>query len=160
MSNKKVGRPTKPIKERFLSKIEKTKSCWNWIGSIDKYGYGYIKLKTGKHRKAHRLSYEIFIGKIPENLFVCHTCDNPKCVNPKHLFVGSARDNMKDAINKKRALIGEKNPRAKLTTEQVKEIRFRSKSEKTIELAREFNVSTGAIQDIKHNRNWRNIDVS
>jgi hypothetical protein len=152
-----VGRPAKPILERFLSKINKTSSCWNWIGSIDRYGYGYIKLKTGRHKKAHRLSYELFIGNIPKGLLVCHSCDNPRCVNPDHLFLGTCKDNNQDAANKKRACVGEKNGRAILTIKQVKDIKRRCKNERVVDLAKEFNISTSAIQDIKQRRNWKHV---
>ena len=88
-------------KKRFLSKIKKTRYCWLWEGTIRSKGYGSFKIRN-KVYQAHRLSYNLFIGKIPDGLDICHKCDNPTCVNPKHLFVGTASDNMQDCANKGR----------------------------------------------------------
>ena len=90
-------------KEVFLSKIEKTPTCWLWNGGVNKrHGYGYFKLKRTSIG-AHRISYSIFKGDIPDGLHVLHTCDNKKCVNPDHLFLGNAQDNMTDKTLKGRA---------------------------------------------------------
>ena len=97
-----------PIK--FRQKISiKDSGCWEWIGARDRHGYGryYCRLKyksIGKknHTLAHRFSWEHFKGQIPLNLFVCHKCDNPPCVNPEHLFLGTTQDNTRDCINKGR----------------------------------------------------------
>lgn len=94
------------IKERLLERIEidnKT-GCWNWKLSLDEWGYGRTKLyKTRQNWKAHRLSYTVFKGDINGGLFVCHKCDNPKCINPEHLFLGTHQDNMNDMVKKGRA---------------------------------------------------------
>lgn len=79
--------------------------CWLWVGSVDGDGYGFISPYINGERirlRAHRASYEVFVGEIPDGMFVCHKCDVPGCVNPDHLFAGSALDNTRDMIQKGR----------------------------------------------------------
>jgi hypothetical protein len=99
--------------ERFWKYVDKKNEndCWPWIGAITTRGYGEMVVEK-KIVGAHRLSYEIHKGKIKNGLFVCHTCDNRKCVNPKHLFLGTQKDNMQDALKKGRIF----NPNKKLST--------------------------------------------
>lgn len=96
----------KPIIDRLLSKAIRTseEGCWLWVGVKNKDGYGYIR---GSHRLpitlAHRASYQVFKGEIPDGYCVCHTCDNPSCINPNHLWIGTKAENNKDKVNKGRA---------------------------------------------------------
>lgn len=94
----------KSLETRFFSRIKKTSSCWLWVGHKTKRG-GYGTIYCGSEKKlirAHRYSYEYFKGPITKNLFVCHKCDTPSCVNPSHLFLGDNTDNMRDASKKGR----------------------------------------------------------
>jgi hypothetical protein len=87
-----------PVKARFLDFVDRASDdeCWHWLGATAGNGYGVIRSNTGRMTYAHRLSYVIFHGKIPNGHHVLHHCDNPPCVNPKHLFVGTHLDNVRD----------------------------------------------------------------
>jgi hypothetical protein len=87
--------------DRFFNKVNKTNSCWNWTHSTNKFGHGMFSFQ-GKTLGAHRFSFELHKGPIPSDLFVCHSCDNPACVNPSHLWLGTAKDNVQDMISKNR----------------------------------------------------------
>lgn len=91
--------------ERFMNKVEKTDSCWLWTAGTNQKDYGHFSVTINgyqKHYRAHRFIYEYINGIIPEGLFVCHSCDTPRCVNPSHLWLGTASDNAVDSVNKKR----------------------------------------------------------
>ncbi len=104
MSNKpKTNLPiyiTASVEKRFWEKVEKTETCWNWKGAINPSGHAVIKI-DGRNRGSHRVSYAIKHGEIPENLMILHKCHNPKCVNPDHLYAGTAKDNSNDEIERK-----------------------------------------------------------
>lgn len=88
--------------ERFLNKIKKTKSCWIWMGAMTSTGYGNFFISGRNNDRAHKYSYRHYIGKIPSGICVLHKCDNRICVNPKHLFLGTHKDNMVDCSQKGR----------------------------------------------------------
>lgn len=91
------------LRERFLNKIQKVDSgCWEWSAALNTLGYGAIVDAIGTTKAAHRISYQIYIGDIPARMCVCHKCDNPKCVSPFHLFLGTHSDNMRDRSAKGR----------------------------------------------------------
>ena len=99
----------KPVEERFWEKTEKRGpyECWPWKGHFDKDGYGL--LDVGRSCKgAHRVAWELVRGPIPPKMYVCHHCDNPPCVNPKHLYIGSGSDNMRDMWKRKRHTLGKR----------------------------------------------------
>jgi len=114
-----------PKKERFLNHVKKTATCWLWMGkSFTDFGYGRFNNggKFGKIEHAHRVSYKLFVGKIMKNKFILHKCDNPKCVNPGHLFIGTQKDNIMDAITK-----GRFKPGKKFSVEFIKKLRSKFK---------------------------------
>lgn len=146
---------------RFLSLIKIKKYCWEWIGVLISIGYGRFMLyKNGKKipRYAHRVSYELFTNKqIPNNIYICHKCDNRKCVNPNHLFPGTNQDNMNDMVKKNRQASGEKQWNSKLTKKQVTEIRllYNTGEYTKQELSTMFPVNRSAISKIIRNKTWK-----
>ena len=154
-----------PVKEKINRKIKKIDGCWIWQAGTCKDGYGQISYGSKTYR-AHRLSYEAYIGKIPKGLIIMHSCDNPLCVNPKHLLLGTHQDNTDDKIKKGRQTIlrGESVSNSKLTEAQVLLIRARLASTRwgSIHLtittfAKSFSVSPGAISDVYYRKSWRHI---
>lgn len=154
--------------KRFWDKVNKDHSdysynglpCWEWNAGCDAEGYGIARI-WGLHLGAHRISYELKYGSIPFGLQVLHHCDNRRCVRPDHLFLGTHEINMKDRDQKGRQAMGEKNGMAKLTKEQVMEIRrrygrFGKGGEKLKALAKEFNISYQQISKIINFQRWKN----
>lgn len=145
-----------PVTWEFLlscSVTNKKTGCIEWQRG-QKCGYGAVFV-NGRQEAAHRVSYRLNIGPIPRCLFVCHRCDNRPCINPEHLFLGTAKDNNVDAANKGRTARGEKNSRAKLTEKDVLAIREMSGSQ--AQIAKTFGVSQSNIFYIKSRRSWRHI---
>ncbi len=147
---------------RFLKKIDRSGTCWEWQGCKTPDGYGRINI-GGRVALAHRFMWEQTNGKIPTSLCVRHACDNPSCVNPKHLLVGTHADNMKDMSDRGRHVSpkGEANGSSKLTEQQVVEIRRRHKpySRKNggSSLGREFGVSDALIGLIAKGKAWKHV---
>lgn len=148
------------IVDRFWSKVtvvEDDDSCWEWTAGCSGDGYGAFKVR-GQQVGAHRYSYELNVGPIPDDMQVLHSCDNPLCVRPKHLFLGTVADNMADKAAKLRGPLGDRNPRAKLTESSVREIRRRvaaGASQRAI--AREFKVGHLAVHRLVHRKTWRHV---
>jgi hypothetical protein len=108
MSHREIALDESLIR-RFWDKVEKTNSCWIWKAFKNRQGYGKIGTSSCKSINAHRVSWVIHNGQIPDNHFVCHKCDNPSCVNPDHLFIGTRQDNINDMMIKKRSRHFQKN---------------------------------------------------
>jgi len=157
------------VSERFWKYVQKTddNGCWIWTGkSKTCFGYGLINLggHNGKIEKAHRVSWILAYGNIPDGLFVCHHCDNPPCVRPDHLFLGTPADNNHDMQQKGRCdrvkrPKGERHWMAKLTNEQVLEIRAKYESDKPYlrQLGVQYGVSLQTIHRIVRRKNWDHI---
>jgi len=147
------------LEERFSGKWmpEPNSGCWLWIGALDSNGYGRINLH-GRNQTAHRVSWTIHRGSIPDGLCALHHCDTPACVNPDHLYLGTMKDNTRDMWVRNRAAdrVGQSNGRAKLTPLQV--ITIRDDSFSTISsIARKFGVSRTAVRLIKQRKNWSHL---
>lgn len=143
--------------ERFWSKVNKggDEECWHWVRGKDKDGYGIFWLNNTNIR-AHRLAFILANGQIPKNMFVCHRCDNPSCVNPAHLFAGSSRDNINDMMAKGRTLKGENSNGAKLKEDQVTEIKgiYSTGKVSSRQMAKRFGVSKNTILRIVNGDTW------
>jgi hypothetical protein len=151
----------RPVIDRIMDKISiQAGGCWEWTGSTNNKGYAWVHFK-GKTSLAHRLMYESRNGPIEGGLFCCHHCDNPKCVNPDHLFLGTNGDNMRDCAAKGRTrpsgVSGESHPMRKLTSSQVVEIRAKYSAglgTKAV-LATEYRISQTTCGRIISGRIWR-----
>lgn len=169
-----VKKPIRKTKwDRFWNHVRKGEaysSCWEWTAALTKGGYGQYT----DNKLAHRMSYEYFHGSIPEGMFICHRCDNRRCVNPHHLFAGTPAENMRDRNRKGRQAKGEQhgahtkphrcikkgesNGMAKLSSDQVVDIRQDYTRGATVaELARKYTVGWTAINNIVKRKSWRHI---
>ena len=150
MSGKsKVGSPATLV-ARFWRKVDKTGDCWLWTGCVVN-SYGQID-----RRGAHRVSYEINIGPIPDGLFVCHRCDNPKCVRPEHLFLGTPKENMHDKIAKGRDTRGSAVNTARLKPEDVDAIRAAHQAGETqVSIGKRFGIGQAHVSSIVREKSWR-----
>lgn len=130
--------------------------CWIWVAGYWKSGYGLFYW-MGRNVRAHRMAWRLTYGPIPKGLHCLHKCDNPACVNPYHLFVGTHQQNMRDRNNKDRHARGERHADAKLTADQVLEIRALKGKLRPVDLARRYGVSHCTITNILARRKWRHI---
>lgn len=166
-SARKRGFPTMPISERIKLNVivRPLTGCWEWKGyKVRGYGRTIIGSRTDGTRKtiaAHRLSYETFVGPIPDGMDVCHKCDNPCCVNPDHLFVGTRQDNIDDRERKGRNKPpkGVRNGNAKLTEDDVISARHERLQNNTSfqKLADKYGVSKHTIQDAVTGKRWAHV---
>lgn len=149
---------TIPPEERFWTFVDKSGDCWNWTALKNDQGYGKFVIRN-KQIFAHRFSYQLANGVIPEGLFVCHHCDNPSCVRPSHLFVGTIQDNTADCVAKGRNSKGEKHTSAKLTENDVRQIRSEYASGVSgVSLAKRYKICTPTISNIIHRKSWKHIE--
>lgn len=138
--------------QKYVLRSEET-DCWIWIGATGRWGYGLLMLNRKYGQRAHRLSYELYRGTIPDRMHVLHTCDNPPCVNPEHLFIGDNHDNMMDRDAKRHQQFGEKNTHAKLTEETILEIRKQNMSSRDI--SNRYGVTMSQAWRIKRGIHWK-----
>lgn len=152
--------PPKDPLPRFLNNIAIPASeCWEWTASILRTGYGSFSVNN-KVTLAHRWAYQQYVGPIPKGLFVCHTCDNRKCVNPDHLFIGTHRDNIIDASKKGRLKGIKRNPHHLTELQVIEIIKLLQFSKAYTSIARIFSVSRQAIYLIDRNRSWKYLPRS
>lgn len=150
------------LETRFWAKVDKRgpDECWPWTAAVNEHGYGVMRpegRRNGPAIKAHRVSVKLD-GRDPDGLYVLHRCDNPPCVNPAHLLLGTAADNAADRDSKGRGNRGERNGHAKLTDTQAAEIRRRQRAgERRNRLAAEFGVSGAAVTRIAKGEGWRHV---
>ena len=155
------------LADRFWSKVDRRSEaeCWLWTATRTSFGYGSFRVgsaKNGTRRKemAHRIAYVLSTGlEIPNGMVVMHACDNPQCVNPAHLSVGTYSENGKAAYDRQRRFSTvkprEEHPRAKLTEAQVAYIREVGKARTIRDMAQEFGVSRSTIDAVRRNVNWK-----
>lgn len=144
----------KTVKERFLEKIKKDVSngCWEWTANKTHGGYGKFWL-CGKHVLAHRFSYELFKDSIPEGKVICHSCDNPWCVNPDHLWLGTQSENIEDSVVKNRF-----DSVVKISSVIVKTMKKkRNCGAKYREIAEEYGIGLTTVYEAVNCKTWKHV---
>ena len=135
----------KGLEERFWDKVEKSETCWNWLAKRDKNGYGRFSPNgSNSQMPAHRFSWSLHNGEIPDGLLVCHHCDNPSCVNPEHLFLGTPQDNMDDKVRKGRWRGNPDSINLKTHLESILALRSSGKDLRSI--AKDFDCDRSAVK--------------
>ena len=148
---------SKSDKKRFWDKVDKSGDCWEWKGAKNPDGYGRFRLRS-RLVQAHRFVYSLAYGNIPRGLCVCHHCDNPGCVNPNHLFLGTLVDNQRDSIAKERCSRGERHGRTRLVDNDVHEIRrLCSLGVTQTLLAKMWKLSRPQVSSIVNKVSWKHI---
>lgn len=145
--------------ERFMSYVDKRANdeCWPWTGGHDSKGYGAFKV-NGKQMGAHRVSFIVHGKGDPAGMVVRHVCDNPDCVNPHHLLIGTHADNARDRVERGRGCHGDGHPLARLTADIVIEARQRrANGEETVDMAREYGVKYLALYRAIHGVTWKHV---
>ncbi len=145
------------IAPRFWAKVNKTDGCWLWTSCITKHRVAYGRFwAAGKTLRAHRLSWQLTHGEIPVDLCVLHRCDEPLCVNPAHLFLGTMKENIADRDQKGRTARGERNGWAKNTTADVLEVRrLLAMGLTQQQIVLETGLSVNVVHNIKSGRGWK-----
>jgi hypothetical protein len=147
------------LARRFWVKVQKGDGCWMWTGSMGAQGYGVIK-RAGRFSGAHRISYELNVGEIPEGLIVRHRCDNPSCVRPDHLELGTRADNARDKMLRSRQARGSQHGWSKLNDEQVAEVRQLYQSGESCNgIAQRFDMSPEAIYNVVIGKSYAHLPV-
>ena len=145
------------IESEFWARVNKTNDCWLWTGGKTGMGYGMF-CRHNQHTHAHRLCWELVNGPIPTGMCVLHKCDNPICVRPDHLFLGTQADNMADCQAKGRFAKGERNGHHKVTAQQVTEIRRRyAAGESQSGMAEEYGVDPSTISNMITRETWKAV---
>lgn len=150
--------PWRPVLERFAEKVLIGDECWEWAGARSPLGYGRMNVNN-QSRLAHRISWRLFCGPMSDGDCVLHHCDNPGCVKPSHLFLGSKQDNTTDMYRKGRGIDGARHPLAVLTGDDVRTIRRRLRDgDRPIDIAKDYPITRHQISNINTNRSWRGAE--